>query len=162
MKKFLKPFILEWKHVAQSKKVLQPSWNKTEEHLIGKPNSPLFQFSIEHSLQPNLLLQQLIIDFVTQQQKIHQNPTGNNPTNISLQPQQWQVVSWKPRHTAFGRQACKASLSTMPTLQKAREVIKLLSVFSPAILYIVHLLEHFSSLLKYKTSCFPSLSRYEE
>lgn len=72
-----------------SKKVLQPYWNKTEELFIGKLNSLPFQFSIEHSLQLNRLLQQIIIDLVTQQQqKIHQSSSEKHPTNISIQPQQ--------------------------------------------------------------------------
>lgn len=67
--------------------MVQPYLNKIEELFIGKLNSPPFQFSTEHSLQPNWLLQQLIIDFVTKQ-KIHQNPTENKPTNTSIEPQQ--------------------------------------------------------------------------
>lgn len=84
MKKIPKPFILKSKHVAQSKKVFQPYWNKTEKLFIRRLNSPPFQFSIEQSLQLNWLFQQLIIDFVTQQQQ-EKNP----PKLIWTQPHKY-------------------------------------------------------------------------
>lgn len=61
-----------------------------EESFIGKLNSPCLQFQIEHSLQTSCLLQNSIIETLTRQQKkIHQNPSENKATYISIQPQQW-------------------------------------------------------------------------
>lgn len=89
MKKFQKPLAPEFKHFTQ-RKWFHFNWNKMEELFIGKLNFPCFQFQIEYRIQSNCLLEQTIIETLTQEQKIHQNPAENKPTYISIQPQQWQ------------------------------------------------------------------------
>lgn len=158
MKKFQKPLALELKHFTQRKWV-NFYWNKMEELFIGKLNSPCFQFQIEYTPQTNCLLQQWL--------KLYTAIKKSTKTQLKRSPHEYPFShgtdTGTPWHTAFRRQDPTANLTMMPTLQKAREVTKLLSIFPfpLAMHHLVHLLKHFSSLLKYKTSGFLSSSRYE-
>lgn len=100
-----------------------------EELLIGKQNSPCSQFQTEYNLQTNCLLQQSITETLTQQEK---KSTKTSPNIFPFSHSNDTGTSW---HTAFRRQALTANLTTKQTLQKAREITKLLSIFHFLLLY---------------------------
>lgn len=93
------------------------------ELFIGKLNSPCSQFQTEYNLQTNCLLQQSITKTLTQQQK---KSTKTSPNIFPFSHSNDTGTSW---HTVFRRQALTANLTTKQTLQKAREITKLLSIF---------------------------------
>lgn len=151
-KRFLKPLTLAWKRVVQSRKAFQPYWNKTKVLFTRKLKlSPLpTQSTTQSTTQLAFIAVKYWICNRTTK-KIHQNATGNNLTNTSL--------SHSNDKRFHEQQRTEPDHSANPS--ESRDY-KTLIYLPPAILYLQHLPELPSSLLKHKPSCFPSFGRYEE
>lgn len=171
MKQFLKPFILEWKHAAQ-RKCFNLNEIKLKNPLLENKTLPP---SNSASNRVYSLTFTAVTDFAIHQKKKPQtNQPKKHPTNhqkqlnkttpltqtLSHSKDKWFYENWG---TELSEDRClQAWLQCQPSLQKARKILLNPYHFSPDIQYLTHLLKHFSSALQYKTSCFLSVSRYEE